>query len=436
MGNFTFKKVLLIMALAILPITSFAQDENNVQRPKNNNHWFIDGDFGGAFLVGDNKVSIKDINFNGRFGFGYAFAKHWSAYAKFGSGYLSGALPGLFTTNYGNYISINANISLDLISLIGGYRENRVFGLKLHAGVGQLHYKAKVTTADNAILFYGYGFSKDIYSGKGFDGRKLALEIPMGLEFNFRITKTIDLYADITATLTDVDILDGFKHNKHNDWYSTGNIGIRVKFGKCTKKAKTAEPKEEIVAPKEEAVAPKEEAPKVEQVVETPKEPVKVVETPKPVYFDKSINLEYEINTAEINIEKGEKSIADFKNNMGDVRIEKIVINGYASPEGEGGLNERLSLDRAEAAKSFIMEKLGDKVKNVKFEVNGKGADWNGFLKALGESNINDKEAIAKKINEASDKAGALWLMSQKYPEIRNLHPALRRADVIVTVVK
>lgn len=419
MGKVTFKKALLIIALAVMPMSLFAQKEGNAQKPQNNNHWFIDIDGGGTTLAGDNQMfQLKDTRFDGRFGFGYAFAKHFSAYAKIGGGVLAGHKNNLFDVNNANYLNYNANISADLVSLIGGYREDRVFGLKLHAGIGQNHYKAQSTAADGTVYNYGYKDVEGSVNGKGIGGRKVALEVPMGLEFNFNVSRLIDIYADFGTTFTDTDALDGFRHGKHKDWYATGNIGVRFKINN----GKKAEPVKE---------EPVKEEPVVEPVKEEPA-PVVV----EPVYTDNKIELVFDAGKSVVNVEKSQASVNNFKNNLGDTRIDKIVIVGHASPEGEDNMNRNLSLDRAKAAKEYLMKELGDKVNGIDIMTSGEGADWEGFFAALAESNIARKSYIDRKINESSNKVGALWYMATKYPELKALYPALRRADITVTTVK
>ncbi len=71
--------------------------------------------------------------------------------------------------------------------------------------------------------------------------------------------------------------------------------------------------------------------------------------------------------------------IATFLKNHSDARV---VINGYASPEGSVEVNERLAKQRAEAVKTSLINKYG--IAASRIEANGKGVgdafsepDWN-----------------------------------------------------------
>ncbi len=71
--------------------------------------------------------------------------------------------------------------------------------------------------------------------------------------------------------------------------------------------------------------------------------------------------------------------IATFLRNHSEA---KVVINGYASPEGSVEVNERLAQQRAEAVKTSLMKKYG--IADSRIEANGKGVgdafsepDWN-----------------------------------------------------------
>jgi len=84
MSRFTFKKLLLIIALALVPMTFYGQ-ENNAEKPKNNNHWFIGIEGGVTSLFADNQsYNLDRTNWNASMSIGYSFAKFLKAYGKIG----------------------------------------------------------------------------------------------------------------------------------------------------------------------------------------------------------------------------------------------------------------------------------------------------------------------------------------------------------------
>ena len=118
-------KSLLIIALAIIPMTFFGQENNDNQKKEKTNYWYIDADAGGAFLVGDNgNLKFNRMRFNGHLGGGYAFAKCLTAYGKIGLGTLSATSEGFFTTDMVSYVSYDLNMSIDLLNLFKYIRDN------------------------------------------------------------------------------------------------------------------------------------------------------------------------------------------------------------------------------------------------------------------------------------------------------------------------
>ena len=64
-----------------------------------------------------------------------------------------------------------------------------------------------------------------------------------------------------------------------------------------------------------------------------------------------------------------------------NVTIRKMVIEGYASPEGNNPHNIMLSEKRTEALQRYL-ERTG-RVKGIRLEASGKGENWDGFVKYL-----------------------------------------------------
>jgi len=436
MNNFTIKKVLVIIALAIMPISMIAQEEKNetfIQNPAN--YWFIDVDGGGTVLVGDNKpLQFSRMRFNGRLGAGYNFCKHFQAYAKFERGFLAGDY-GENWKNKCDYFAYDLNISVDLVSLFGGYKKGEPFGLRLHAGVGQIQYKSTATLKNGTTYWYGYKDSADGYKGKGISGRKVAFELPIGLMFNYNVSRIIDVYLDFTGVFCDTDALDGYKHGKYHDFYGTGNVGVRFKFVKKQPKQIEEKPVAEEVVTKpvtEEVIA----EPVAEEVVKpVAEEVVKPVVEKQPVRSERKFVLMFTYGT-DIENETNEKVVSDFINSTNNAKIESVKLVGYASPEGKNDFNNNIAFERSKVAKEYLTKKLGSKVDGVIFELAGEGADWDNFLKAVWGSNIKDKEMVITKLNSSKYKAGTLWLLANDNPKLRDLYPDLRRVEATVTVVE
>lgn len=439
MSKITFKSLLFVV-LAIIPMTFFGQENNDTQKKAKTNYWFIDADAGGAFLAGDNgNLKFNRMKFNGHLGGGYAFAKCLTAYGKVGFGNLSATCPS-FTTGMVSYVSYDLNVSIDLINLFK-YKEFRTLAIKPHVGIGQMQFQARTGNAH-----YGYLGSWATEEGKGFGGRKIAMEVPMGLEIECNVSPRVALYFDLTTAYIDSDKLDAVPAGKHKDWVSTGNFGLRYKFRKVNKPAKpvaAAEPavldcesckdaiQQAVKDAVEEALKDYQPAPAAVAPVQEEADDAEALEK---YYEEKDIHLTFKVGKAVVEDTKANKDqVKEVSNEIEEGReIHTIKTIGYASPEGNEKQNQTLSENRAKATANYIQKELGDKAKGIQFDAKGMGSDWDGFFKALDESNIAKKAEIAETIKNADDQTAALNQMKAKYPELNNLLNSLRRTQVYI----
>lgn len=145
------------------------------------------------------------------------------------------------------------------------------------------------------------------------------------------------------------------------------------------------------------------------------------------------------------------KAVADFGKFMKEGRvIDKIVITGWASPEGEESLNQGLSEKRAAEGKKWFDNEFDKylrqyaKENNIKykdlkkpeivFDVTSPGEDWTGFEKDLAASNIAEKNQILNVVRAQSTSAAKeqkIREMTDIYNEIADIIlPPLRRVEV------
>ncbi len=119
-------------------------------------------------------------------------------------------------------------------------------------------------------------------------------------------------------------------------------------------------------------------------------------------------------------------------------KIKDVNINAWASPEGELTLNQQLSDERGVTAKKFIAKKIAKIFKSkeeVDINVVAKGADYDGFMKALNASNIADKNKIANVIKSQADRLQReqqIRNMTVIYKEVEDMLSVLRRAEIKV----
>lgn len=144
-------------------------------------------------------------------------------------------------------------------------------------------------------------------------------------------------------------------------------------------------------------------------------------------------------------------SIKAFINFLGqDLIIDRVVISGWASPEGEESNNQGLSERRFDQGKKWFSEQyekyLRDYAKKNKIKMkdlqrptfeyvnNAKGEDWDGFEAAVEKSNMAQKNQILNVVKSQSNNAmreQKIREMTDIYPEIADvILPPLRRAEM------
>lgn len=179
------------------------------------------------------------------------------------------------------------------------------------------------------------------------------------------------------------------------------------------------------------------------------------------IYFEKN---KYDLNLTKIPLNKLEananqlKAFVDFINK--NYKIKNIIVNAWASPEGEEKKNNELSDNRSKVADKYIkdqLNKLAEQIalaklpkdsKNKKVNskdivpitsvnpavLTAKGEDWDGFVKALNASDLKEKSTILNVVQSQPDQAKKqkeINNMSHIYKELDgNILPTLRRAEM------
>ena len=131
--------------------------------------------------------------------------------------------------------------------------------------------------------------------------------------------------------------------------------------------------------------------------------------------------------------------------------VQNIEINGWASPEGPLSYNKDLSGKRAKMTEQFLRKKLASlsaqknshvsykNANDVKFITKGNGADWDGLMKAIENSNIKDKQTILNTLKKQSPEQRVAQLSKyiKQYPEFeKSILPSLRKTIVKVNTIE
>lgn len=147
-----------------------------------------------------------------------------------------------------------------------------------------------------------------------------------------------------------------------------------------------------------------------------------------------SVNPEFGRNAAEL--EKIRRMI-DLVQDDKDLTIKRIVIVGYASPEGSLAMNERLSEGRAKALRDYLQSRY-PAIPGSLYSIRFGGENWDDLVEAVQTSDMPDKQAVLDIIDRYSIiggreaklmalKGGTPW----RYM-LREMFPSLRKVTVIV----
>ena len=120
-----------------------------------------------------------------------------------------------------------------------------------------------------------------------------------------------------------------------------------------------------------------------------------------------------------------------------NMAINKIEVAGYASPDGEQGLNQDLANARQTKSQKYLQKQLKKSKVNATIESNVTAEDWAGFQAAMEASNIQDKELVLRVLSMYTDpeeRETQIKNLSAVYKTIADeILPALRRSRLILT---
>lgn len=119
-----------------------------------------------------------------------------------------------------------------------------------------------------------------------------------------------------------------------------------------------------------------------------------------------------------------------------------VEFISYASPEGHIDINTKVANDRATTVSDYVkkeFKKIDDFRKDEFFNSLVTEEDWEGFKKAVSESNLADKDMILRVVNMNTDpvkREEEIRNMTKTFEELeREILPLLRRSEVKVNIM-
>ena len=141
--------------------------------------------------------------------------------------------------------------------------------------------------------------------------------------------------------------------------------------------------------------------------------------------------------------ETGSKQVKDLQaaikdaNNDEKKAINNLEVSGYASPDGGMDLNTKLADNRQANAQKFLQKQMKKDKVDAEIEATTTAEDWEGFQKAMENSNIQDKEVVLnvlKMYNDPEEREAQIKNLSNVYKKIADdILPQLRRSRLILT---
>lgn len=423
------------------------------------NYWYMTVDGGASFLFGDNRAIFSSIKSNINIGVGYNFGDYYRIYGRIGKGSLAGKEENnSWVITESNFLQATLNLSADVIGLIAKTTDKKL-ELYPHVGIGQIQYKTTTSVHGEGLKQIGYNNSNNYnVKGNGFNNRKTDLTFPVGIELAYNVTERTDLYADATTYFSQSDLLDCIKSGKQRDAYSTFNIGLRYKFNKACFEPEDCVTPEEVKDAIQEALdqqkaAEEENKPACvtpEELQQAIKDAIEEYEANRPKCDDTFDGLSRATiinnNFSDISFPQNGAQKIKTQTNIDAINrassqvndgsaVNRVVIEGYASPEGDKEFNERLARQRAEQAAKIIQNELGE-IDAERIEITTKGADWEGLYASLENSDIEGKEDIIEQLKNSENPEETMKELLKSNPQIRQLLPQLRRASIVITTVK
>ena len=129
-------------------------------------------------------------------------------------------------------------------------------------------------------------------------------------------------------------------------------------------------------------------------------------------------------------------NVMDSVRNDSDTTIKKVLLKGYASPEGPYANNRRLAKERTDALRNYVAKQENSlaKLMDVDFEAE----NWEGLRLYVEESNLDTKGAILEIIDSNLEPDAKERKIRTSYPKEfaqmkEEILPALRRTDCIIS---
>ncbi|MDO4770765.1 hypothetical protein [Porphyromonas sp.] len=308
--------------------------------------------------------------------------------------------------------SINAVLNLNGLFSLSAARYDQPVVLLLKPGLYLSHFSSTIVDAstDKKVA---PKVNQDLTFGLGGD---LSLRFNLSSKWGLELTNRLVWERDRA--------IDGVLSAKraYDDFTWQPAVGLVYKFGKTVKPRYSTRQ----VAPVPKVI------PKPEYMIIYPEATAEIV--PKQRAHSATISLSYPLNKT--NIEPGlannKAELARIEGELqrlqddSDLTIRGIMIDGYASPEGDLNHNLRLAEGRAQSLIEYVMQR--SELSRSLFRLGTTGENWEGLKETVSASSLPNKSAILVILSgadvnvrkaEMKRVAGYAELLRDVYPSLR-----------------
>ena len=121
------------------------------------------------------------------------------------------------------------------------------------------------------------------------------------------------------------------------------------------------------------------------------------------------------------------------------MELQGVKVTSYTSPEGTEDFNQKIVDSRNKTAKDLVKKDYKGMNESM-FNYLITNQDWEGFKKAVQESNLSDKEMILRVVNMNSDpvkREQEIRNMTKTFEELEQyILPLLRKSELVVSIMK
>lgn len=248
-----------------------------------------------------------------------------------------------------NFVQGNLDLVLDLMSVFKGFNPDRVFNPYLFAG-GAYAFGFDNDEA-NALNTGTYDLEYLWQDSKGFPAGRF------GLGFDFKLSDAVSLMLEGNANA----LSDHFNSKKaeNPDWQFNALAGIKINLGKTYTRTEPVYYEPQPAPAPAPAPAPK-PAPKP---------------TPAPVVvkeFPALPAIHFAFDSDVVDTEKYATELSTIVATLKEFSDTDVTITGYTDHHGPNPYNDKLSLRRAEAVKSYL---VGQGINASRLATSGAGKD-------------------------------------------------------------